>query len=65
MRGRASGEGSEPVREGLVAMLGPFIGSLSANYSLQYALVTSGAILLLLSAGAACYLWATGAGDSN
>ena len=47
------------------AMLGPFIGSLSANYSLQHALMVSGVILLLLSTGAACYLWATGAGENS
>lgn len=47
------------------AMLGPFIGSLSANFSLRHALVTSGVIMLLLSTGAACYLWATGAVESD
>ncbi|MBF0199935.1 MAG: hypothetical protein HQK66_01220 [Desulfamplus sp.] len=45
------------------AVLGPFIGSLSASHGLPHALVTSGGILLLLSVVAACYLWATGAGE--
>ncbi len=47
------------------AVLGPFIGSLSSSYSLPHALVTSGTILLVLSAAAACYLWATGASESS
>jgi MFS family permease len=47
------------------AVLGPFIGSLSANHSLPHALITSGAIMLLLSGAAACYLWTTGAAENN
>ncbi len=47
------------------AVLGPFIGSLSAAYSLKHALITSGSILLLLAVCAACYLWATGASESE
>jgi hypothetical protein len=43
------------------AVLGPFIGSLSAGYGLSFALQVSGVILLILSCSAALFLfWALG-----
>jgi MFS family permease len=43
------------------AVLGPFIGSLSAGYGLSFALLVSGVVLLLFSICAAFYLfWALG-----
>lgn len=39
------------------AILGPFIGALSSHYSLSFALITSGCILMVLSGGAALFLF--------
>lgn len=41
------------------AILGPFIGALSAGHTLNYALITSGSILMLLAACAGGYLFFT------
>lgn len=41
------------------AILGPFIGSMSSHFSLSYALISSGLILLILSGGAAIFLFSS------
>ncbi|MDJ0624552.1 MAG: MFS transporter [Desulfocapsaceae bacterium] len=46
------------------AVLGPCIGALAAGFSLEYALITSGSVLLVLAGGATGYLFATGAGNA-
>ena len=46
------------------AILGPCIGALAAGFSLEYGLITSGSVLLLLAGCATGYLFATGAGNA-
>lgn len=45
------------------AVLGPCIGALAAGFSLEYALIASGSVLLVLACAATAYLFGTGAGN--